>query len=575
MRPRKGQRQWVRFVGYDAEGQAVGAVVLGPQGGERAGDAFIGGLGSDGRSAAGDLASRALEAEAWEIHAPNGAREDLAEVEIQHASPHRPVAWARILRVLEPSPYRAQPFGQPGHRCGGCLFAHLASEEQLWAKGQRLASLAARFPGASLSSPLVRPSERLVGYRNRSKYVIGPAGAPLPGRPPGKLRRDAGPRRPASQRPILGAYLPRSHQVASTLGCPVVDPAIGRAAELLEEIIARSGLSIYDERLGRGLLRYASIRSNHRGELLITLVTASDPGDAGGAEDLASDPGDAGGAEDLASDPGDAGGAEDLASLVDGLHELVPGLVGVTLDVNPTRGNVIFSGQGRILRGQGVIRDRYGPALVTLTGQGFGQVNREQAAAIYQAAAEAALAPLPSPEGRAPRRIWELYSGTGALAQVIAHEAASHPRPGSQGLEILGVERDASAVEQAKLAARDLGLAPTLRFVAADAGADAGAMLDGLQAGTAPMDGPQYHSLPDVVVLDPPRTGCSPELLGALSRAQVPRVVYVSCDPETLGRDLAVLEKGGYEVRSLSGFDMMPQTPHLEVLALAERVLRP
>lgn len=523
-RPRQGEHLQVRFDGYDAEGQAVGSWRPAPA---------PGGAKQDGPG------PHAPPAQAWEIHAPWGARDDLARVELLHVSPHHGVAWARILEVLEPSPRRCLPFDFPGHRCGGCGFAHLGPEEQLWAKGERLSTLAARFPGAALASPPVRPAERLTAYRNRGKYVLGLQAPPGPrGRPQGA--RAGAPRRSEAPRPVLGAFLPRSHRVVSTLGCPVMEPAVERAAAALEGLLGETRLSLYDETSGQGLLRYAAIRANHRGEVLVTLVTARTP-------------------EGPSAD-------EDLAPLVLGLCLALPDLVGVTLDVNPTRGNVLFSGDEQVLHGAAVLEERYGPARVSLTGEGFGQVNREQAAAIYQAAAEAALAPLG--DRGAPKRIWELYAGAGALSQVVAHQAGDRA-----DLWVLGIERDPRAVAQANQAARDLGLAERLQFRAADASEalwppappDPAGAEEGYHDPHDPFAGP-----PDVVALDPPRTGCRPPLLEGLCRARVPRVVYVSCDPETLGRDLSLLERGGYVVRSLGGFDLMPQTPHLEVLAVAE-----
>lgn len=248
------------------------------------------------------------------------------------------------------------------------------------------------------------------------------------------------------------------------------------------------------------------------------------------------------------------------------LRREIQGLVGVTLDVNPSEGNALFSGSERVLFGQGAIWDRYGPVGVKLTGHGFSQVNREQAQAMYEAAATFALAPLA--EGVLPRSIWELFAGAGALGQVIALRGKER-----QGLRILGVERDAASVRLAKEAAEAAGLSGCLEFIAQDAGVVMSRLLITLDLGPGAEDSSMRRDgrRPEVVVLDPPRSGCGPELLEALSGARIPRLVYLSCHQGSLARDLHRLVPGGYAVRYVQGFDMMPMTPHLEILAVLEQ----
>ncbi len=118
------------------------------------------------------------------------------------------------------------------------------------------------------------------------------------------------------------------------------------------------------------------------------------------------------------------------------------------------------------------------------------------------------------------------------------------------------MERDEAAVRLAEGAARSAGLT-NCRFEAGDAN----------QLLSADAPGP----LPEAVVLNPPRTGCRRLLLSALVAQRIPRVVYVSCSAETLIRDLAILQQGGLKLQSLRAFDMLPMTPHLEIVAVLER----
>jgi len=458
-----------------------------------------------------------------DLHVDGGIRGERARVEIDHVSQHRRQGWARLVALEEASPHRTRDPDAPGHRCGGCSWSHLDAVAQKEAKEARLQEVvdACGLPARGLPSPLVVPSPRPSAYRNRGKYVLA--------RKHGQV--------------VLGAFRPRSHEVASTLGCPVMAPVVDETARALASLLAHRKWSIYDERQGRGLLRYAGIRANHRDEVLVTLVVSR-----------------------LADRP--------WRNLALGLRHRVPSLAGLTLDVNPDPGNVLFSGQTERILGSAEVVDRYGPAVVRLTGQGFGQVNREVATLLYAHAAEAALAPLPAPlpdQSRPPARVWDLFCGAGALTQILARRAAApapapapetgpapgpdHDRDHARGPDILGVERDEAVVRLAAGAAQSAGLT-ACRYEAGDA--------NDLLAGP-------HRAAPEVVVVNPPRTGCRPALLAALVAQRVPRVVYVSCSAETLARDLKVLQEGGLRLQSLQGFDMLPLTPHLELVALVER----
>ncbi len=461
----KGKQYTVDFHGYGADGLAVGT---GPGG--------------------------------VEVYVAGAIEGERAVVEIDHVSQHRRQAWAHIIALEEASGHRTRDHDAPGHRCGGCSWAHLDEVAQREAKEARLQEVvdACGPPARPMTSPLVVPSPRMGGYRNRGKYVLA--------RKHGQV--------------VLGAYRPRSHEVGSTLGCPVIAPAVDETARALASLMAHRKWSIYDERQGRGLLRYAGIRVNHRREVLVTLVVSR-----------------------LVDRP--------WKTLVKGLRRQVEGLVGLTLDVNPDPGNVLFSGETEQIWGSSELVDRYGSAVVRLTGQGFGQVNRDVATVLYDHAATATLAPLP---GRAepPAMVWDLFSGAGALTQTLARRVAD-----SQGsTDILGVERDEAAVHLADGAARSAGLT-NCHFQAGD-------------ANDLLLDDDQGNS-PEAVVLNPPRTGCRPALLSALVAQRIPRVVYVSCSAETLIRDLAILQKGGLQLQTLQAFDMLPMTPHLEFVAVLER----
>ena len=429
------------------------------------------------------------------IHVPGGISGERAEIEIEHLSPHHPTAWGRIRTLLKPSPHRLSPSDSGGHHCGGCAWSHMDQTAQLAAKEDTLAGIGRHcgfLDEDDGRSPAITPSPKQTGYRNRGKYVIFQRR--------GKLG--------------LGSYLPRSHKVVSTLECPVMAPAVAQAARALAGVLQEGNWSVYDEGSGRGLLRYAGIRANAREEILVTLVVTGHA-------------------------------VERASTIARKLKERCPNLSGLTLDINPTPGNVIFSGRGLPIWGQQSLSETYGRATIQLTGHGFGQVNREVAGLIYQHVTARALNPLPH-SGRGPKRIWDLFSGAGALTQLLALSGAA-------SLKVLGIERNEEAVALARRAAEEAGLSERCQFSAGDANlmlSEKGARLP-----------------PEVLVLNPPRTGCRPALLKALESAPIARILYVSCSPETLSRDLRELGRGHYRLMGLQGYDMLPLTPHLEVVA--------
>lgn len=169
-----------------------------------------------------------------------------AEVVIDHASPHRAEAWARIVkRVGTSSPDRADPVCPAFGRCGGCTWQHLAYPAQLAAKRARVAAAVGELGEVA---PCV-PSPRLVGYRNKGKYVAGSASGHL----------------------VLGAYAPRTHIVIDTLGCRVVAPIIDEVASWARGAAESAELVPYDERARTGELRYVIVRES-AGDVLVALV---------------------------------------------------------------------------------------------------------------------------------------------------------------------------------------------------------------------------------------------------------------------------------------------------------------
>jgi 23S rRNA (uracil1939-C5)-methyltransferase len=407
------------------------------------------------------------------LHVAGAAPDERVRAAVEHRSPHRPDAWARLVEIVRPSPLRVQPACRAYGPCGGCRLEHVDYAAQLaWKR-----DFTARALGGLVEVEACVASPKPLGYRNREKRVY----AILDG-----------------QR-VLGAYAPRSHEVIDLAGCAVSEPPLDEVATTLASLL--DGVPPYDETTGAGHLRYAILRVNHAGRVLVVLVTA---------------------------------GGEFPVEIARALVAARPEVAGVVQNVNPTRGNVLVGPESRALIGEEKIVERVGEVQLQLSATAFFQVNRAMAARLYADARAAATL-----DGSA--RVVDAYSGVGGLALTLA--------PGARS--VLGIESHPGAVEDARASAALNGI-PHARFVAGDAA----------QLADEPCD---------LLVLNPPRKGCTPSVLAAVVRARPLRVVYVSCSPETLARDLADLAEHGYRAKWARPYDMLPQTPHVEVLTLLER----
>ncbi|HXU01065.1 MAG TPA: 23S rRNA (uracil(1939)-C(5))-methyltransferase RlmD [Polyangia bacterium] len=314
-------------------------------------------------------------------------------------------------------------------------------------------------------------------------------------------------------RVVLGAYAPRTHVVVDTAGCSIATPPLDDTATALAALLDQAGVVPYDERTLAGDLRHVVLRANADGRVLATWV-APWP---------------------LANGP----------ELARAFRVVRPEVVGVVEHINRGRGNAIFApdtSDDRILDGEPTIEDfvevRGERVRVRLSGGAFFQANHGIAGEAYAAIVNA-LSPRPG------ERVVDAYCGVGAIGIALARAGAS---------EIIGIEVHAGAVADATASAA-LNRVTGVRFVAGDVAREIAAIdRAGLRA--------------DLVVLNPPRKGCAPEVLAAVVRLAPRAIAYLSCDPDTLGRDLAWLASHGYRATSVTPYDMLPYTPHVEALAI-------
>jgi 23S rRNA (uracil1939-C5)-methyltransferase len=303
---------------------------------------------------------------------------------------------------------------------------------------------------------------------------------------------------------VLGAYAPRSHEIVDMSGCPVGEPALADVAAILVTLLVQHAVAPFDEVRRTGLLRYVILRANADGKVLVTLVTGQE------------------------SWPGAVALARELAAAC-------PAVLGVVHNINSASGNALLGESESLLFGSAFIEDTIGPARVRLGPRSFAQANRLVAGRAYHdiIAAAARLGSIV--------RVVDAYAGAGGIALSLAPLAR----------EVVAIEENqaACATAQAFLAER----APdgNLRIVIGD-------VADHLaQVGTA-----------DLVVLNPPRKGCTSAVLAAVAQLRPRLVAYLSCNPASLARDLAALAHLGLRTLGITPYDMLPHTPHVEALAL-------
>ena len=312
----------------------------------------------------------------------------------------------------------------------------------------------------------------------------------------------------------IGFYAPKSHRVVEASNCPLGHPVFGEMIETVRGYLTAHSLSTYDEATGEGLIRHLYFRRATRTDEVLLTVVAN--GTALPHEG-------------------------DLVARLTAAH---PSLVGILLNTNTEMTNVICGDTYRTLWGRDFIEDILAGVRLRISAPAFYQVNHAATELLYAKAAE--LASLTGKE-----QLLDLYCGTGSIGLSMARKVR----------ELIGIEIIPEAVENARENARLNGI-ENAHFFCGDAG-NTRHLLD------AAASAREIH--PDVVVLDPPRKGCAPELLDYLAQLSIPKIVYISCNPDTLARDVKHLLSLGYSSSAVTPVDLFPRTGHVESLVCLQK----
>ena len=306
---------------------------------------------------------------------------------------------------------------------------------------------------------------------------------------------------------VAGFYKKRSHEIIDMTECLIQHEQSDELIQKVKDVCAANGVMPYDEQRHKGVLRHVMARIGYTtGEMMAVLVTRTVE-------------------------------LPNQEAIIQGIRDAVPGITSIVQNVNPDKTNVIFGNQTRTLWGEDVIYDLIGDVKFAISARSFYQVNPVQTEVLYKKALE--YVGLSGDEV-----VIDAYCGIGTISLFLAKKAK----------EVYGVEIVPQAIEDAKKNA-ELNDITNAQF----------------KAGKAEEVIPAWHKQgirPDVIVVDPPRKGCDDALLQTILEMKPKKVVYVSCNPGTLARDLRVLEDGGYKTREVQPVDMFPQTVHVEAVAV-------
>jgi len=310
--------------------------------------------------------------------------------------------------------------------------------------------------------------------------------------------------------PVIGIYRRNTHEVLEIDDCPLHHELINKVVKAAKAGIRKGKVPIYNPKSEMGLLRYLVVRVAEPGDRVMVVLVTSEQG------------------------------YNEMHHLAKHIQQAVPEVAVVAQNINNSTGNVIFGHKDRFITKAQTLRAHLGEKTFSLSPHSFYQVNSGAAQVIYRKVRE--LAALTGVE-----RVLDVYCGIGGISIFLADRAR----------EVVGIEFVEAAVADATENAA-LNRASNCRFEAGDAAH----LIDEIgEEGGA-----------DLIVLNPPRKGCEEKVLQSVAGIKPARIIYVSCSPETLSRDLDILSRLGYRTLQVHPVDMFPQTIHVEDVALLERI---
>ena len=519
-------------------------------------------------------------------------------------------AYAKVEKLLEASPYRITPLCPVAGKCGGCQLQHLSYEKELAWKEDRIAQSLIRIAG--IPEEEVRgKGEGILGgkterYRNKAQYPVQNGkelhveteqigensildrkektakNCIVDGKREGNINSMSVVRKELSGLK-MGFYGFHSHRIIESEDCLINSAENPLILNCIKEWAREYKISGYEEETGKGLLRHIFLRRGFStGEILLCLVLngkslphgkelweklqgLSLRAEAGGLQSEADIPCgmDVQSGVDVRCGVDVHCGTDipygmDVQSKVNDhcwKNGTVQGrIVGLSMNINEGSGNAILGKETHCLYGKDSIEDKIGELSFSISVPSFYQVNPVQTEKIYGKALE--YAALTGEE-----TVWDCYCGIGTISLFLAQKAK----------QVYGLEIVPEAIENAKKNAEKNGLHNTEFYVGAAEEVLPKWVEEQKRELSAKGADCSIGDMVDVVSLDPPRKGCDEACLSAVLELSPKRIVYVSCDPGSLARDMKYLREGGYELEKWVGIDNFPRTGHVETVVLLSR----
>lgn len=401
--------------------------------------------------------------------------------------------FARLLELLESSPYRVEPKCPVARQCGGCTMQHISYEKQLEFKWNKVRNCLSRIGGMEQPELLMEPiigMERPWHYRNKAQFPVG---------------------RDKQGNVITGFYAGRTHTIIDTPHCYIQAEEMENIIRRVRDFLQKYNISTYDEEQHVGLVRHILTRVGFAtGEIMVCLIIN---GESLPHSDAL------------------------IAELKD-----IPGMTSIRININQEKTNRIMGDTCRTLWGQDYITDYIGDVQYRISPLSFYQVNPVQTRRLYEKALEYA-------DLKGGETVWDLYCGIGTISLFLSRKAG----------QVYGVEIVPQAIEDAKVNAEINQIENVEFFV-------------GKAEDVLPQQYRDNGIHADVIVVDPPRKGCEEIVLETIANMKPQRLVYVSCDPATLARDVKRMGELGYCVGKVAVVDQFCQGGHVETVVLMSKV---
>lgn len=433
---------------------------------------------------------------------------DVAKVKVLKAK--KTYGYAKVEELVSSSPDRVTPNCPVAGRCGGCQLQHLSYERQLSFKADKVKNCLLRI-GGIVEERLQAITEPIIGMEE-PYYYRNKAQYPVGVNKEGK--------------PVMGFYAGHSHNIIDCTDCAIQEPVNAFILPVIKSFMEEKNISAYNEETGKGLLRHVLTRVGFKTkEVMVCLIINGRK--FPGAEELATRIGTVvAGFKNTSADT-----AETYT------------LKSFCLNVNTDKTNVILGREILPVYGDTYITDYIGNVKYRISPLSFYQVNPKQTVKLYEKALE--YANLSGNEV-----VWDLYCGIGTISLFLAQKAK----------QVYGVEIIPQAIEDAKVNSKLNNLNNAEFFV----GAAEDVMPEKYKESKGTMKA-------DVICVDPPRKGCEESLLDTVVAMEPKRIVYVSCDPATLARDVKYLEEKNYILEKVCPVDQFGHTGHAETVCLLNR----